>query len=202
MRAALRDKRRATAIEREAVPDVTEAFLPEDALRAAFAARGAVHVPVPGEVFRCQDGTLYAVDGSGAIHVARDEEGRKMRAPKVRRSPFLAPPVPVAPEPGLGDSQVAPPPEIGPPGATSSEIMEGKRHHAHVRELSDDLSSPTWIEGAECADCPKLVTAGVTITDVDYASGTVTANTEDETPRCCENECEDRAEHDEFDPGP
>jgi hypothetical protein len=54
-----------------------------------------------------------------------------------------APADPVAPEPPGGDSQVAPPPEIAPPGATSSEI-----------------------------------------------------------PRCCENECADRAEHDEFDPGP
>jgi hypothetical protein len=111
---------------------------------------------------------------------------------------LLAPVAPSAPEQGSGDSQVAAPPDIGLPGASESEIREWKHHHAHIRELSDDLANPAWIEGWDCPDCPKSVTAGATITGIDYASGTVTANTESESPRCCENECEDRAEHDEY----
>jgi hypothetical protein len=89
---------------------------------------------------------------------------------------LLAPVASSAPEQGSGDSQVAAPPDIGLPGASESEIREWKHHHAHIRELSDDLANPAWIEGWDCPDCPKSVTAGATITGIDYPSGTVTAN--------------------------
>jgi hypothetical protein len=116
MRAALRDKRRATAIEREVEITLLRA--------AAMDVWNAVPLGVvlPPEYVQAINRLGCAIRGEWHLL-----DGK----------------APSAPEPGLGDSQVAAPPALIDPGATSSE-----------------------------------------------------------TPRCCENECEDRAEHDEFDPGP
>src|ERR1017187_10328649 len=98
MKAALRDKRRATAIEREveitllraAAMDVWNAV----PLGVVLPPEYVVAINRLGCAIRGEWGWLAAVD---------------------------APADPVAPEPPGGDSQVAPPPEIAPPGATSSE---------------------------------------------------------------------------------
>ena len=112
MRAALRDKRRATAIEREVEITLLRA--------AAMDVWNAVPLGVvlPPEYVQAINRLGCAIRGEWHL---------------------LAPVAPSAPEPLEGDSQVAPPPALIDPGATSSEI-----------------------------------------------------------PRCCENECEDRAEHDEY----
>ena len=170
MRAALRDKRRAAAIAREVCCALESAGDMDGASEAWRQHRLRVaerlNVPVPGGVFRCQDGTLYAVDGFGTIHVARDAEGRKMRAPKARRSPFLAP----------GDTEK---PDLGKalPVGSHGLVVEGARYHAHIGDHGEGLENPAWIGGAEChPDCTKSTGKGVVITDVDYPSGTVTAN--------------------------
>jgi hypothetical protein len=153
MRAALRDKRRATAIEREveitllraAAMDVWNAVplgvvLPPEYVQAinrlGCAIRGEWHLLATKPDVPMSAAT--ARERCGERETAGDMEGAK-----ATWAAYRAQNVPVAPEPGLGDSQVAAPPALIDPGATSSE-----------------------------------------------------------TPRCCENECEDRAEHDEFDPGP
>ena len=112
MRAALRDKRRATAIEREVEITLLRA--------AAMDVWNAVPLGVvlPTEYVQAVNRLGCAIRGEWHLL-----DGK----------------APSAPEPLEGDSQVAPPPEIGLPGASESE-----------------------------------------------------------TPRCCENECADKAEHDEY----
>jgi hypothetical protein len=94
VRAALRDKRRAAAIAREVCCALESAGDMDGASEAWRQHRLRVaerlNVPVPGGVFRCQDGTVYGVAFDGSIHVARDENGKRLRPPS-KRSPFVAP---------------------------------------------------------------------------------------------------------------
>lgn len=48
---------------------------------------GTLHQAVPGAVFRPSDGTVYGVGWNGSIHVARDEQGRRLRPPRRRQRP-------------------------------------------------------------------------------------------------------------------
>ena len=82
MKAALRDKRRAAAIARAAE-------LPPTPRGEAFKVVSRVYEPGAGVVFRTADGCVYGVGMDGSIHVARDENGKRLRPPS-KRSPFVA----------------------------------------------------------------------------------------------------------------
>lgn len=45
---------------------------------------GRVLAVEPGAVLRTSDGMVYAADQDGSLHVARDEQGRKLRPPRRR----------------------------------------------------------------------------------------------------------------------
>ena len=83
VRAALRDKRREAAITRASE-------LPPTPRGEAFRVVSRVYEPGAGGVFRTADGCVYGVAFDGSIHVARDENGKRLRPPS-KRSPFLAP---------------------------------------------------------------------------------------------------------------
>ena len=90
MRAALRDKRRAEAIKRALTAPIVDGGPYHDASNGQpLRITERLNVPMPGGVFRCQDGTVYGVDHAGSIHVARDENGKRLRPPS-KRSPFVA----------------------------------------------------------------------------------------------------------------
>jgi hypothetical protein len=123
MKAALRDKRRAAAIARAAELPPTPVFRTADGCvyggGEAFKVVSRVYEPGAGGVFRTADGCVYGVGMDGSIHVARDENGKRLRPPRARGIGATASP---EPEPIQVDSRVAAPVEVVPPGATSSDL--------------------------------------------------------------------------------
>ena len=97
----------------------------------------------PGKVLQTADGMVYIADLHGVLHVARDEQGRKLKPEKARIARFLAregaakattPPTDADGRPEsvsrrsaalieTGDSTVRGRVEIVPPGASQSEIQ-------------------------------------------------------------------------------
>ena len=148
MRAALRDKRRATAIEREveitllraAAMDVWNAvaslYPPVDPVETVID-----HNPAPIDPLSLGQSPWKSVPVGSELPRQFVQAINRLGCAIRGEWHLLDGKTPSAPEPPEGDSRVAPPPAFIDPGATSGEI-----------------------------------------------------------PRCCENECADRAEHDEFVP--